>query len=282
MSSEPDKEYMRRLWSSRGDAWDRWADTVAASSARMNEPLIAAAGIAAGQRVLDLASGAGQPALTIAELVGASGEVVATDLVPEMLEGARKRATARALGNMRFEFADMEALPFPDRQFDRVTCRFGIMFVPNAALAIREVRRVLVPGGRAAFMVWGPMADTTMFRIILSATDEVLGADAENDMSAVFRFAEPGSLSALFTRAGFVGVTEKELRLDGNIPVGGAFWTPQVEMSLGERVMNLPPEKRKALDGVIAERFAKEIVERPDGAQYAVSAHTRIVCGVAP
>jgi ubiquinone/menaquinone biosynthesis C-methylase UbiE len=273
-----DKEAMRRFWAARGPAWDRWADAVATSAARMNEPLIAAAQLKPGVKLLDLASGAGQPALTIAERVGPTGEVVASDLVAEMLDGARKRAKALGLDNMRFEFADMEALPFPDRSFDRVTCRFGIMFVPNAQEALAQVRRVLVPGGRAAFMVWGPIEDTTMFRIIVAEADRVLGHDPEHDMSAIFRFAEPGSLAGLFNRAGFVDVEEEELRLTGSMPLGEPFWRPQLEMSLGTRITNAATEKRRALEAAVEDAFGREI---QDG-HYVLAAHTRIVSGRAP
>ena len=146
---------MRRYWETRGAFWDRWADVVAEWAARVNEPLIAAARLAPGMRVLDLASGTGQPALSIAERLGPRGEVVATDLVSKMLAGAKRRAAASGRSNIRFGLADMAALPFRARCFDRITCRFGIMFVPAVAAALAEVRRVLVPGGRAAFMQAG-------------------------------------------------------------------------------------------------------------------------------
>jgi ubiquinone/menaquinone biosynthesis C-methylase UbiE len=273
-----DKEAMRRFWVARGSAWDRWADVVATPAARMNEPLIAAAQLRPGLRLLDLASGAGEPALTIAERLGPAGEVVASDLVAEMLAGARRRAKALGLANMRFEFADMEALPFPDRRFDRVTCRFGIMFVPNAQQALAEVRRVLVSGGRAAFMVWGPREDTTMFRIIVAAADRILGHDPEHDMSAIFRFAEPGSLAGLFDRAGFVDIKEEDLRLSGSMPLGEPFWRPQMEMSLGTRIASVGAEKLRALETAIADAFKGEIQDD----HYVLAAHTRIVSGSAP
>ena len=106
---------------------------------------------------VDLASGPGEPAVTIARLVGPDGGVVATDLVEEMLAGARRRI-ADGVGNLEAQTADMQDLPFADGSFDRVTCRFGIMFAPEPARAFAEVRRVLRPGGKCAFMVWGPRA----------------------------------------------------------------------------------------------------------------------------
>jgi len=274
----PDQDAMRRYWETRGAFWDRWADVVAEWAARVNEPLIAAARLAPGMRVLDLASGTGQPALSIAERLGPRGEVVATDLVSEMLAGAKRRAAASGRSNIRFGLADMAALPFRARCFDRITCRFGIMFVPAVAAALAEVRRVLVPGGRAAFMVWGPRKDTTMFRIILAAAERVLPADPANDLSIIFRFAEPGSLRAAFMQAGFRDVEEEEVRLDGSAPIGQPFWRPQLEMSLGPQIGRADPAQQRALEAAIAEAFSREI----QGDRYVLTAHVRIVTGDAP
>lgn len=274
----PDKEAMRRFWGERGAAWDRWADVVAESAARTNEPLLVAARLAPGLRVLDLASGAGQPALTIAERLGPGGEVVATDLLREMLAGARRRARSASLANIRFAVADMAALPFSSKRFDRVTCRFGIMFVPAVVVALEEVRRVLVPGGRAAFMVWGPCVDTTMFRIIVAAADRVLEPDPAQDMSAIFRFGQPGSLRAAFERAGLREVEEEEVRLSGSAPVGKPFWQPHLEMSLGARLARANKSTRRALEAAVADAFAREI----RGDRYVLAAHVRIVTGDAP
>jgi ubiquinone/menaquinone biosynthesis C-methylase UbiE len=274
----PDKETMRRFWRSRGKAWDRWADVVAENAARMDEPLIEAARLKPGLRLLDLASGAGQPALPIAARLAPDGEVVASDLLPEMLQGAKRRAEAAGLANIRFEIADMEALPFASASFDRVTCRFGIMFVPGTAKALAETARVLKPGGRAAFMVWGPRENTTMFRVIAEAADRILGADPEQDMAAIFRFAAPGSLAGEFTGAGFVNVEESELRLDGTAPLGTPFWRPQLEMSIGPRLEKAEAAQRKALEAAVADGFAREISE----GRYRLAAHARIVAGDKP
>ena len=124
-------ELVRADWAGRGRHWDRRADEVADQAARMNAPLIEAADIASGQQVCDIATGAGEPALSVAALVGAEGRVFATDLCPEMMLGARRRAAAQGLRNLTFRTADMLALPDADAAFDRVICRFGLMFCPD-------------------------------------------------------------------------------------------------------------------------------------------------------
>ena len=87
-----DKDEVKRNWTIRAPAWNKWAERVEKMARRFNEPLIEAAGIKAGMHVLDLASGSGEPALTIARTVGETGHVTATDLLDDMLEGTRRRA----------------------------------------------------------------------------------------------------------------------------------------------------------------------------------------------
>ena len=141
MSDNPcatsEKEEIRRYWAERAPFWEQQAETVTEMADRFNQPLLDSVDIGPGHRVLDLASGAGEPALTIARRVSPEGSVTATDLVDDMLAGARRRADAARLDNIRFRQADMENLPFPDQSFDRLTCRFG-----------HHVRAVTRPGSR--------------------------------------------------------------------------------------------------------------------------------------
>ncbi len=273
-----DKTEMREFWKTRSEAWDRWADTVAETAERMNRPIIEAAGIAPGQDVLDLASGAGQPAFELARRVAPDGTVTATDLVPEMLAAAKRRAGDMAIPNIGFRVADMERLPFPDGSFDRVTCRFGIMFCPDPVAAAGEARRVLRPGGRAAFQVWGPREDTLMFDVILSAADEVLGPDPEQDLGMIFAYGEPGTMAAVLEKAGFVDVEEREHRLSGRADPETPFWAPQLDMSLANRLVGIAPERRAALESAIAERFRA----RAENGEVRLYAHVRVAVGRAP
>src|SRR5919199_3906438 len=107
-------------------------------------------------------SQAGEPAFSLAHAVGTTGRVVATDVSVGMLELIDEGARAQRLDNLTTRMANAEALPFEDAVFDRLTCRQGIMHVPDADRALREARRVLKTGGRAAFLVWGPPTGQTM------------------------------------------------------------------------------------------------------------------------
>ena len=277
MTVEPgriDKDEVRRTWTARAPAWNRWAKHIERMAERFNRPLIEAAGIAPGMRVLDLASGTGEPALGIARAVGPEGEVVATDLLDAMLEGVRRRAAEAGLDNLRAKVADMESLAYPDASFDRVTCRFGIMFVPEPVRALGEARRVLKPGGRTAWMVWGPMADTTMFAVIQREVRDFLGLEPDPDLPQ-FRYARTGLLGSLLEEAGFAEVEERELRFDAAPPAGSRFWEANVEMSFAEELQALAPERRAALDEQVARAFDTYL----DGDRYRIEAHVRIATG---
>ncbi|SMH58822.1 class I SAM-dependent methyltransferase [Azospirillum agricola] len=271
----PDAVSERARWAASADAWDRWADPMADLADKLNRPLLDAAGVAAGDRVLDLASGAGEPALSAARRTGPQGLVVGSDLVPGMLAGAVRRAAAEGPQAPVFTAADMTALPFADGAFDRVTCRFGIMFVPDVAGALGAVRRALRPGGKAAFMVWGPLSGNALFAEIAAAVAGHLGEDGSLD--PLFRFAEPGLLANAMIGAGFARADEADLTPVRKAPADQPFWRAALEMSFGHRLGGLAPDRRAALEADIAARFTAQAT----GGVVPVPAHVRIVTGTA-
>ncbi len=122
----------------------------------VTQRMVELAQIRARQRVLDVATGIGEPALTAARLVGPSGHVTATDIAPGMLEIATERAKQAGLSNIEFREMDAETIDFPEGSFDAVLCRFGLMFLPNLAASLKAIQRVLTAGGHLAAAVWGP------------------------------------------------------------------------------------------------------------------------------
>lgn len=117
--------------------------------------LIARAGLMPGERVLDVACGTAITTLDAAARVSPGGVVVGTDLSGRMVEAARERATQARHSNVRFERMDAEKLEFPDKSFDVALCALGLMYMPNPARAILEMRRVLHERGRVILAVWG-------------------------------------------------------------------------------------------------------------------------------
>jgi SAM-dependent methyltransferase len=159
-----------------------------------------AAGVGAGQRVLDVACGTGVLAREAVTRVGATGRVFGLDLSPGMLAVARSVAP-----EVELHAGSADALPWPDGSFDAVVSQFGLMFFPDRERALREMVRVLVPGGRLAVAVWGALADSPAFATEVEVIERLGGphaAAAGAAMRAPFALGDPAALRALFERAG--------------------------------------------------------------------------------
>lgn len=284
-SADSFKQWQKQAWTERGEGWDRRADELEEMSRRFNDPLLDLAGLEPGMIVLDLASGAGEPALSAAKRVGPGGQVLATDLAPAMMAGIRRRAKAAGLSNLAFEIADAEALPFPAASVDRVTCRFGLMFFPDPLKALRESLRVLKPGGRAAFMVWGPLADNALFAVTLEAAIETLipdesapdeSAPDERDFLALpFVQGDAGAVQRLMQQAGFANVREEALQTARKAPGDKPFWRANLDMMLGRRYAEATDTQKQALEDAITRRLEPY----RDGADYRLPVHVRYAAG---
>src|SRR5437588_5979276 len=149
----PDPEVLRR-WSGAAPYWEKHRDTIRQMFAPVTKALVAAARIDSGHTVLDVATGPGEPALSVAALVGPEGRVFGIDLAPDMVAAARRAADRSEFGNTRFEVASADHLPFADDTFDAVISRFGVMFFPSPVDGVRELLRVLKPGRKLSMAVW--------------------------------------------------------------------------------------------------------------------------------
>ncbi len=208
------KDMVRDQWTFAAEAWRSWHPQFARMSSAATDALVDAAHLAPGMHVLDLAGGTGEPSLTAAGRVTPGGTVMCTDFIPAMVATAEENASAAGLTNMRFQQVDAEAIPFPDASFDRVTSRFGVMFFPHVEKALGEIRRVLRDGGRAAFMVWAPAAENPFFGSVNGVlARRGLMKPPEPGAPTPFTFAQPGSLSAALTQAGFQQVKEQRREL---------------------------------------------------------------------
>jgi len=190
-------------------ASEKWKAKSAVMGKDVTEALVEYAQPKPGMRVLDLASGTGEPAVSLAVRVGAQGHVTALDLSAELLDIAEKRALERGLDNFSTQQADAQALPFADSSFDLATCRFGVMFFRDAVSALLELRRVLRAESRACFLAWGAF-DQPYWRSTMGVVHRHVGGPLLPPSGPdPFRFAAPGSLSDVLQSAGFRDVQEE-------------------------------------------------------------------------
>jgi SAM-dependent methyltransferase len=190
-------------------ASEKWKSKSAFMGHAVTEALVEYARPASGMCVLDLASGTGEPAITLAQRVGPAGRVTALDLSAELLEIAEKRGRDRGLTNFTPLQADAHSLPFPDNHFDLATSRFGVMFFRDVVAALGELRRVLRPEARVCFLAWGPF-DQPYWQSMMGVVHRHVGGPLfAPDGPNPFRFAESGSLSSVLRSAGFSRVEEE-------------------------------------------------------------------------
>ena len=232
-------------------AWRKWQAQIAAFTRGATEAILESAHLRPGMRVLDLASGVGDPALSVAAEITPSGRVTATDLGPGMISLAEELARKKGLTNIEFREASAESLPFPDESYDALTCRFGIMFFPDLPKALRECLRVLKPGGRAVFVAWGKREQpffTTTAGIVLKHVP-VPPPPPDPDGPSLFMFGERDRLRHALAAAGFGNVHEEDRIIPGR-------WTSSAE-EYWEQFTEVAAPFRPMLDQLTPEKMAQ-------------------------
>jgi ubiquinone/menaquinone biosynthesis C-methylase UbiE len=205
-NADQTKEAQRRLWAGLADAWEQYDNWLQRQTHTVTEWLCRVADLRGGQRVLDLASGSGQPALTAARLVKPGGTVVATDLSEEMLRVARRKANMADLDNVEFKVMDMENIDFPDDSFDSVICRWGLMFSPDPARALSEIRRVLKQHRPVALTTFASGEQNPLIKLHMDVAAQFGAPPPGPDAPGLLRLSDTSKLQALLKDAGFQSI----------------------------------------------------------------------------
>ena len=245
-------------WQESAKYWTRHSALIHSMFAPLTRALIEDAGIKAGDSVLDVAGGAGEPSLTIAEVVGPTGSVMCTDAVEEMVLGAQVEAQRRGIENVDFRQCVVSSLPFANDSFDVAVSRLGAMFFPDPVDAVREMLRVTKPGGTLAFAVWYKK-ELNPYSYLVTDVMSRYGETAppQPDAQDAFRFAEDGKLAAIMKEAGASDVSEHVFKFQLEAPISiDEFWTMRSEISETVR------EKLKQLTREECDRVAKEIKDK--------------------
>ena len=224
-------DLQKKAWDTVSNGWKKWNDFTMNFLKPMGEAIIKALDIKSNDVVLDIASGTGEPALSIAA-IAKSGRVYATDLSEEMLSIARTYADERDTSNIEFKAADVSDLPFTNNFFDKISCRMGFMFFPDMQMAADEIFRVCKNGGKAAICVWAaPEKNDWSTTMTKALSKHIEMPKPSTDAPGMFRCAEPGFIKKLFKTAGFKNVKEETISGKIDFETSQNYWLNRTEMS---------------------------------------------------
>ncbi len=266
----------RQVWDETARDFSNAAAIAAPASEFISRRLIALAHVASGQRVLDVATGAGDPALTAAQVVGPTGEVVGIDHAPQMLEAARKRAAAAGLTNVTFVEGNAQTLDLPTQGFDAVLSRWGLMFFLPLVPALEGFRRVLRPGGYLAAAVWGAPQEVPIISASCAAIFGQLGRPLPPpDAPGPFNLADSDKLAQKLVDAGFHDARTESLTMSATFPSSDVFVRFQraTNMLVKTVIEQQPEDQQAALWQTVAQTGAR--MASPDGS---ITLHNRCIC----
>jgi ubiquinone/menaquinone biosynthesis C-methylase UbiE len=250
------KERERNAWASVADGWHRRDALLARGAAPVTERMLDMAGIRTGHHVLDIASGVGEPSLTAAKRVGASGRVVGTDLTDTMIDYARHKAELQGVTNIEYHCVDGETLDFPASTFDAVTCRWGLMFMPEPTACLELVHGVMKDNARLAVACWTAPDQNPFVSLLM----QVLANHMElprppPGTPGIFALADPQRLQQVIESAGFRNVVLESVEIDVvEVENGQQYW--EAMSDLAAPVMTLVNQ----LDTATRKAYASEVI----------------------
>ena len=203
------REQQKASWNRFAAGWKKWDPVTMEFLQPMKEAIINYLQPKDGQKILDIAAGTGEPALSIAASIK-NGVVTITDISEEMMEIAREKAIAKELSNIETVICDASDLPFENGSFDAVSCRFGFMFFPDIQLAANEIYRVLKPGGRFATTVWNFPEKNFWVTAIMGTIMRLMEIPPPPpEVPGMFRCCKPGRMRDILEKAGFNDIEER-------------------------------------------------------------------------
>ena len=224
------REQQKEIWNRFSPGWKKWDELTMDFLKPMGDEIIRLLKPGGTDMILDVASGTGEPGLTIATMLR-GGMVVATDLAEGMLEVAFDNAARRGIKNFEIIACDVCELPFPDNTFDAISCRLGFMFFPDMLLAAKEMVRVLKPGGRIAATVWNEPEKNLWASTIMGIINKNMQlAPPTREAPGLFRCAKSGFVADLFKQAGLKNISETEVRGKLNTGNRKVYWNYMTEV----------------------------------------------------
>jgi len=253
----PEQREGYEQWQELAPRWDRGRDLLWASTRPVSEWLVAKLDPQPGQTILDVAAGTGETGFLAAERLGGAGKLISSDLSPNMLEAAARVARQLGVTNVEFRVLDAERLELADRSVDGVLCRFGYILKGDPPAALGELRRVLRPGGRLAFSVWGERSRNAWMTVPASvmvdrghlrppSADEIRTSEKRN----------PETIARLLKEAGFAGPEIEEMPVSYRFADSKQLWffISELRGPVALALARLDDAERDAVRAAIEER----------------------------
>jgi ubiquinone/menaquinone biosynthesis C-methylase UbiE len=261
LDSKQYKEEERRNWDRVANNWQKWWKSIERDAEKVSRRLIELAEIKEGSRVLDIATGIGEPAITAANQVGNSGHVLATDISPQMLSVAKQRAISLGLQNViEFKEGDAETIDLPSSAFDAVLCRWGLMLLPDLKAGLSNIYQSLLNGGHFAAAVWAsPAQDTLIATTMNTVMKETNGKPPPPGTPGPFSLSDENSFKNSFIMSGFkdLNIERMNVSFDFDSPEDYTTFTSETIGPLQKVLADQTSERKKEILKVVTEAAEK-------------------------
>ena len=271
------RDNQKATWNKFSPGWKKWDNKIMEFLKPMGDEMIRSVDLKETDYILDVASGTGEPGLSIASIIK-EGNVMITDLAEDMLEVARENAVMRGIANVEFMECDVSELPFEDDTFDSVCCRLGFMFFPDMELAADEMIRVLKPGGKIITSVWCIPDKNFWVTAMGSTINRIMQIPPpEPGAPGMFRCAESGMIEDLFKLKGMKNTTEVEVEGKLNCGTAENYWNMMTDVAapfvaaLSNADEDTVKKIKSEVIGILNQKF-------PDG-EVIINGSSFVICG---
>ena len=204
IDSKQYKEDLSHGYDNAAPGWQKWWKTIESATEGVSKRLVELAEIKPGSKVLDIATGIGEPALTAAKQVGKTGEILAIDISPQMLSFAKQRAISLGLQDVvEFKEGDAETIDLPSSTFDAALCRWGLMFFPNLKAGLSNIYRSLVKGGHFAAAVWATPDKVPFISVPMNIVLKETNSQPQGTLGP-FSMSDQNNLKKFYEESGFM------------------------------------------------------------------------------
>lgn len=266
-SPEQFKEAVRQAWDASASGWNQQTPAIRHWLAAPTATLLDAARIGPGMRVLDIAAGAGDQTLDVAQRVGEDGWVLATDISPAILQFASEHAQRAGLAQVQTRVCDAEDLMLDETDFDAAVCRLGLMLCPNPLGALQQMHQVLRPGGRAAVLVFSAPPRNPCIAILMTTACRHAGLAPRDPLTpgGLLSLGNPRLLQDYFSQAGFTDVATEQIHAPFQLPSAREYlqFVRSSASPIVQILAQLNPQAREAAWADMEEQL--EVFQLPEG-----------------